>query len=100
MQHLIYDLTITGTATATPFRLRLHFAAARAVGVSWIDVVPFWWLGISGLGSGLAANRRVSVFAKAVEIGGQLAAQRLKSGDRKLGVLFVGLSGVSKLLVC
>ena len=63
-------------------------------------MVPFWWLGISGLGSGLAANRRVSVFAKAVEISGQLAAQRLKSGDRKLGVLFVGLSGVSKFLAC
>jgi len=46
------------------------------------------------------AEQKRSVFAKAVEIGGQLAAQRFKSADRKLGVLFVGLSGVGKLLAC
>jgi len=40
------------------------------------------------------------VFAKAVETGGQLVVQRFNSGDRKLGVPFLGLSGASKVLVC
>jgi predicted NAD/FAD-dependent oxidoreductase len=48
----------------------------------------------------LYQNRRVLVFAKAVEIGGQLAAQRFKSVDGKLGVLFVGLSAVNTVLIC
>ena len=38
--------------------------------------------------------------AKAIEIGGQLVAQRFKSGDRKLGVPFVGLSAASRVLIC
>jgi len=40
------------------------------------------------------------VFAQAVEIGGQLAAQRFKGGDGKLGVPFVGLSGARWVLIC
>ena len=63
-------------------------------------MVPFWWLGISGLGSGLVANRRFSVRAKAVGISGQLVVQRFNSGDRKLGVLFVGLFAVNIVLIC
>jgi len=45
-------------------------------------------------------NRQVLVFAKAVETGGPLVVQRFNSGDRKLGVPFVGLSGESEILVC
>jgi len=45
-------------------------------------------------------NRRVSVIAKAVEIGGQLVAQRFKGGDGKLGVPFVGPSVVITVLIC
>jgi hypothetical protein len=40
------------------------------------------------------------VFAKAVKIGGQLVVQRFNSGDRKLGVPFVGLFAVNTVLIC
>ncbi|PFG11409.1 hypothetical protein ATI45_3923 [Marinobacter sp. LV10MA510-1] len=93
-------ITSAGTATPTTLRLRLHSVGAHAASVSWIDVVPFWWFGASGLGPELVTKPIFFSCAKAVEIGGQLAAQRFKSGDRKLGVLFVGLSGVSKFLAC
>jgi hypothetical protein len=40
------------------------------------------------------------VFAKAVEIVDQLAVQRFNSGDRKLGVPFLGLSGARWVSIC
>ena len=54
----------------TAFSPLRYVKTAVYASVSWIVVVPFWWFGISGLGSGLVANRQVSVRAKAVEIGG------------------------------
>jgi hypothetical protein len=42
--------------------------------VSWIYVVPFGWLGASGLGPELVAKPIFFSCAKAVEIGGQFGA--------------------------
>jgi hypothetical protein len=40
--------------------------SAGEQGVSWIDVVPFWWLGASGLGSRFVAKPVTFSYAKAV----------------------------------
>ncbi|EBA01296.1 hypothetical protein MELB17_00920 [Marinobacter sp. ELB17] len=44
---------------------------AYQVTVSWIDVVPFWWFGASGLGPELVAKPVIFSYAKAVGIRGQ-----------------------------
>ena len=84
----------------TAFSPLRYAKTAVYAGVSWIDVVLFWWFGASGLGPELVAKPVFFSCAKAVEIGGQLVAQLFKSGDGKLGVPFMGPSAASWVLIC
>jgi hypothetical protein len=51
-----------------------NFAPLGKVGVSWIGMIRFWWLGASGLGQELVAKPVLFSCAQAVEVGGQFGA--------------------------